>query len=235
MSNIPWDMAAGIIIAREAGAEIVDTDGTSHTMQSAATIGANPRLLAQLLPLLQAAAPPGNRETLVSPYAALDAILGRARHLIYDFDGVISEPAADLANAAPVPYVHEALAATSDSGRIVAIISRQPRSAISSWLDQHGLDRYAGHIATMPVRPASDSQDADRLVADVITDIGATTVDTAIITANPEWAVNFGVPMITYTAAPDSKRHTTSSAAGSAVRSLADLTLRLRARPLPKA
>jgi myo-inositol-1(or 4)-monophosphatase len=228
LSNLPWDMAAGIIIAREAGAVVVDVDGTPHTMRSAATIGAAPALLAQLLPLLQAVGPPDSREALVSPYAALDAILGRARHLIYDFDGVISESAADLASAAPVPYVHEALAATRDSGRVVAIVSRSPRPAVSTWLDRHGLDSYTGHIKTTSEPTAS----AGQLAADVITDMGATADNTAIVTINPERADTPGVPVISYTPAPDSSGPPTSSSRDCAISSLADLTLRLRARPL---
>jgi myo-inositol-1(or 4)-monophosphatase len=30
MSNQPWDTAAGVIIAREAGALVVDQDGMTH-------------------------------------------------------------------------------------------------------------------------------------------------------------------------------------------------------------
>lgn len=34
LSNKPWDMAAGVIIAREAGARVVDADGSEHTAPS---------------------------------------------------------------------------------------------------------------------------------------------------------------------------------------------------------
>ncbi|MGW5154362.1 inositol monophosphatase family protein [Nonomuraea wenchangensis] len=32
LSNSPWDTAAGVIIAREAGATVVDLDGRAHTV-----------------------------------------------------------------------------------------------------------------------------------------------------------------------------------------------------------
>jgi len=48
LSNKPWDMAAGVIIAREAGAQVVDKDGTPHTLQSQATIAAGPGLIASV-------------------------------------------------------------------------------------------------------------------------------------------------------------------------------------------
>ena len=44
LSNNPWDTAAGVIIAREAGATITDLDGTPHHLTSAATIATTPTL-----------------------------------------------------------------------------------------------------------------------------------------------------------------------------------------------
>jgi myo-inositol-1(or 4)-monophosphatase len=36
--NNPWDTAAGVLLAREAGATIIDADGTDHTYTSTATV-----------------------------------------------------------------------------------------------------------------------------------------------------------------------------------------------------
>ncbi|WP_326549693.1 inositol monophosphatase family protein [Micromonospora sp. NBC_01813] len=55
LSNKPWDMAAGTLIAREAGAAVVDIDGTPHTLDSSATIAAPPRLLDEVLAVVAAA------------------------------------------------------------------------------------------------------------------------------------------------------------------------------------
>jgi myo-inositol-1(or 4)-monophosphatase len=49
LTNPPWDMAAGVIIAREAGAMVVDMDGSPHSLRSAATIAGVPRLIPQIL------------------------------------------------------------------------------------------------------------------------------------------------------------------------------------------
>ncbi|MFD0689020.1 inositol monophosphatase family protein [Actinomadura fibrosa] len=38
LSNKPWDTAAGVVIAREAGAKVTDQDGTAHTFTSTATV-----------------------------------------------------------------------------------------------------------------------------------------------------------------------------------------------------
>jgi myo-inositol-1(or 4)-monophosphatase len=56
LSNKPWDMAAGVLLAREAGATVVDLDGTEHSTQSQATIATIPALLRTVLELVHAAA-----------------------------------------------------------------------------------------------------------------------------------------------------------------------------------
>jgi myo-inositol-1(or 4)-monophosphatase len=52
LANKPWDTAAGAIIAREAGAVLVDQDGTPHHTGSIATIAANAALLPAILALV---------------------------------------------------------------------------------------------------------------------------------------------------------------------------------------
>ncbi|MEU7003580.1 inositol monophosphatase [Nonomuraea sp. NPDC046570] len=52
LSNNPWDTAAGVLIAREAGAAVVDNDGSPHSMSSLATIAASPKLVADLVELI---------------------------------------------------------------------------------------------------------------------------------------------------------------------------------------
>ncbi|GAA3146850.1 inositol monophosphatase family protein [Nonomuraea roseoviolacea] len=52
LSNNPWDTAAGIIIARQAGAAVLDLDGSPHTTTSRATIAAGPALVADLFTLI---------------------------------------------------------------------------------------------------------------------------------------------------------------------------------------
>lgn len=44
LSNKPWDMAAGVIIAREAGSKVFDRDGAEHSTESTATIASNYQL-----------------------------------------------------------------------------------------------------------------------------------------------------------------------------------------------
>jgi myo-inositol-1(or 4)-monophosphatase len=55
LSNNPWDTAAGVIIAREAGATITDTDGTDHHLNSTTTIATTPNLTADIHALIKQA------------------------------------------------------------------------------------------------------------------------------------------------------------------------------------
>lgn len=52
MSNKPWDTAAGVLIAREAGAQVTDLDGRNHELTSTATIAAAPGIGDELLDAL---------------------------------------------------------------------------------------------------------------------------------------------------------------------------------------
>ena len=49
LSNKPWDTAAGVLIAREAGARVTDLGGRNHDLTSTATIAAAPGISDHLL------------------------------------------------------------------------------------------------------------------------------------------------------------------------------------------
>lgn len=55
LSNRTWDMAAGVVLARETGHKVVDAAGQEYTIHSSATVAARPEflplLLAQVAPL----------------------------------------------------------------------------------------------------------------------------------------------------------------------------------------
>jgi len=53
LSNKPWDTAAGVLIAREAGALVTDANGDDHTSESHETVAVTPTLAKLLRPLLQ--------------------------------------------------------------------------------------------------------------------------------------------------------------------------------------
>jgi myo-inositol-1(or 4)-monophosphatase len=54
LGNKPWDTSAGVLIAREAGARVLDQDGFEHSPQSLFTIAVTPTLEADLMAAVQA-------------------------------------------------------------------------------------------------------------------------------------------------------------------------------------
>lgn len=67
LANKPWDVSAGVIIAREAGAHVLDIDGTDHHLTATATIAAAPGIVNAVRDLLTTVTDnPGPRETLLS-------------------------------------------------------------------------------------------------------------------------------------------------------------------------
>ncbi|GAB0108534.1 inositol monophosphatase family protein [Nocardia sp. JMUB6875] len=56
LSNKPWDTAAGVVIARESGALVTDSNGDPHSLTAAHTIAAAPKISPALLDLVQRAA-----------------------------------------------------------------------------------------------------------------------------------------------------------------------------------
>jgi Inositol monophosphatase family len=55
LGNKPWDTSAGVLIAREAGARVLDQDGAEHSQQSRSTITVTPALEADLMAAVEAA------------------------------------------------------------------------------------------------------------------------------------------------------------------------------------
>jgi myo-inositol-1(or 4)-monophosphatase len=55
LSNRSWDVAAGVILAREAGAIVLDHDGSQHSTDSAATIATAPGIRDDLIELVRTA------------------------------------------------------------------------------------------------------------------------------------------------------------------------------------
>lgn len=61
LANKPWDTIAGVLLAREAGALVVDQRGRTHTLRSTSTVAVGPGLRDQLVRLLEGARPDAER------------------------------------------------------------------------------------------------------------------------------------------------------------------------------
>jgi beta-phosphoglucomutase-like phosphatase (HAD superfamily) len=276
---------------------VVDADGSPHDLDSAATIAAPAALLDQLIPILQAADLTDSRDTHVtfqSPYAALDAILSRARYLIFEFDGPVADLAAAMPDAAdqlratlraeggelppdiaktsdpveilayaegvsvdlagridaqlsgievaaagkarPAAYLHETFAACRDSGRTLGIVSRSAGEAVRVYLAKRGLAEPVRRISAVSGYPPGHLLPGLQLVEEVFRGLGAAPSECALISASAtgiEAAERAGIASIGYATDPGTSERLVDAGAGCILPSLADLTLRLRARPLP--
>ena len=54
LGNQPWDTSAGVLLAREAGAHVLDIRGQAHTITSRTTVAAAPGIAAELLAAIDA-------------------------------------------------------------------------------------------------------------------------------------------------------------------------------------
>jgi myo-inositol-1(or 4)-monophosphatase len=54
LANHPWDVSAGVVLARETGHTVIDIDGNDYSLRSRATVATHPQLLPDLLSLVQA-------------------------------------------------------------------------------------------------------------------------------------------------------------------------------------
>lgn len=52
LGNKPWDTSAGILIAQEAGARVLDLDGSEHSTNSSATVAVTPTLEHKLMSIV---------------------------------------------------------------------------------------------------------------------------------------------------------------------------------------
>lgn len=52
-SNNRWDVAAGVVLAREAGARVVDLDGSDYGMHSGAVLASSPGLADEVVSVVQ--------------------------------------------------------------------------------------------------------------------------------------------------------------------------------------
>jgi beta-phosphoglucomutase-like phosphatase (HAD superfamily) len=133
-------------------------------------------------------------------------------------------------------YIHEALAACRDSGRTAAIVSRHSERAVADFLDRHGLDDQIRHLTAVGGYPPGHLQTGPHLIEDTIRALGTTPADCALVTASItgiDTARKTGTHAIGYATTPGASQNLTDVGATCIVQSLADLTLRLRARPLP--
>lgn len=139
--------------------------------------------------------------------------------------------------ALPSPYVHEAIAVCRDSGRIPVVVSRQSKKAVEAWLARFGLSDQVQHVFAAARFRSAPVQYLSTLLDEAVHALRANTDEYAFITnrtMGAQEARRMGVHAIGYARTQADGEHLARSGAESVLLSLADLTLRLRARPLAR-
>jgi hypothetical protein len=138
-----------------------------------------------------------------------------------------------VATAAPTPYVHEVVTACQNSGRSVSIVSNNSARAVHAYLARHGLDdrislvvartshdpallKPSPHLITQAVEALDAEPGECTLVGDSVTDV--------------QGARLASVQSVGYANKPGKPERLSKAGAGAIVNSLADLTLKFRAR-----
>ncbi len=141
---------------------------------------------------------------------------------------------AAVATAAPAGYIHELVSSCRESGRSVSVISNNSARAVQSYLERNSLD---GPIGLVLARNSADMliREGD-LIDAAIAALETAPAACALVTASAsalEAASLTGTHALGYARMPGSRETLTAAGADTVIRSLADLVLRLRARPLP--
>lgn len=142
---------------------------------------------------------------------------------------------AAVASALPTPYISDVLAACRESGRSAAIVSANSSSAIHAYLAMHDL---TGQLTIGAARTGPDPltlPPSPRLIVQTAAAVGASPAECAVISSTPQdlkAAQAAGAPSIGYAKTPDDAEHQVHAGASVFVYSLADLTLRIRARAI---
>jgi phosphoglycolate phosphatase len=143
---------------------------------------------------------------------------------------------AAIATSRPTPYVHEVVTSCRDSHRSIAVVSNNSDKAVRSYLALHGLDDRIELVAARSSPDPALLKPSPHLIEQAMTGIGAQAAECALIgdsATDMQAATVAGIDSIGYANKPGKHDRLTAAGATAVVRSLADLVLPLRARPLP--
>jgi phosphoglycolate phosphatase len=136
----------------------------------------------------------------------------------------------------PAPYVHDVVISARESGRTVAVVSNNSERAVRAYLAQHGLDDRIDYIAARTSADPALLKPSPHLIQQALTTLAAPADESVLVgdqTTDMQAARLAGIDSIGYANRPGKHAAFTEAGATAIVRSLAELVLPLRARPLP--
>lgn len=166
------------------------------------------------------------------PFAVLSFAATISRELAEQADAELTDcELGAVPTAEPIGYVHDVIASARESSRTATVISTCSARAVNAYLERTNLADLVGlGVARTPHDPASTSIASliGRAAGVLDTDASACAVVSTSADIR-DAALNTGADVIAYVSASAAPTH---AHAGTAVTSLADLALRLRAHPL---
>ena len=142
---------------------------------------------------------------------------------------------AAVATAKPTPYVHDVLAACRESGRVTAVVSNNSERAVQFYLTRHGLDDRTGPVFARTSHDPALLKPSPYLIEKAVQALNADPAATALVgdsITDIEGSGLAGIDSIGYANKPGKYERMTAARAGAVIATLADLALRLRARPV---
>ena len=137
--------------------------------------------------------------------------------------------------AVPMPYVDDAVRACRESGRSVTVVSKNRTRAVKLYLSRHEMTRMIGRIVAREVPDMSTVGQA-RLIERAADELNAEPATCALLCPTVDAireTETSGVHRIAYVRTAEDRERLAAAGASATITSLADLALRLRARPLP--
>lgn len=141
---------------------------------------------------------------------------------------------AAVVTAAPAPYVHDMLAACRDSGRSVAVISSHSEAAVRAYLALHDLSGQISFVAARTGPDVAVLKPRVNLIELAVRGLGAELSACALIGCSPtdvQAAHTAEVNSIGYGRTSHDVDRLVDAGVDTIIVSMADLALRLRARP----
>jgi beta-phosphoglucomutase-like phosphatase (HAD superfamily) len=134
--------------------------------------------------------------------------------------------------AQPAGYANDVITSARASGRTVTVISSCSEHAVNAYLTRNSLD---GQVGLVVARTTHEPHPATSLIEHAITALHGDPAACMLLASSPaiiEAANAAGTHTIGYARTPSDREHLSDMQASAVISSLADLVLRLRARPL---
>ena len=135
--------------------------------------------------------------------------------------------------AQPARYASDVITSARASGRTITVISSCSERAVDAYLVRNSLD---GQVGLVIARTTHEPHPPTSLTEHAITALRADPAACMLVASSPaiiEAANAAGTHTIGYARTPGDREHLADTQASAVISSLADLVLRLRARPLP--